>query len=132
MVFLDTSVVIYSVEQPPGWGQKATARLGALRGGGDLLVVTEIVRMECLVGPIKAGDTALLAEFAAFFAAPDVVIQPITMPVAFRAATIRASFRFQPMDSLHLAAAVEHGCRAFLTNDARLSSFPDIAVEILT
>ena len=63
--------------------------------------------MECLVGPIKAGDTALLAEFAAFF---DVVIQPITGPVAFRAATIRASFRFQPMDSLHLAAAVEHGC----------------------
>ena len=81
------------------------------------------------VGPIKAGDTALLAEFAAFF---DVVIQPITGPVAFRAATIRASFRFQPMDSLHLAAAVEHGCRAFLTNDARLSGFPDIAVEILT
>ena len=132
MVFLDTSVVIYSVEQPPGWGEKATARLGALRGGGDLLVVTEIVRMECLVGPPKAGDTALLADFTSFFAAPDVVILPITAAVALRAATIRACSRFQPMDSLHLAAAVEHGCRTFLTNDARLSSFPDIAIEILT
>ena len=36
------------------------------------------------------------------------------------------------MDSLHLAAAVESGCREFLTSDARLSRFPDIAVEILT
>ena len=70
--------------------------MGALHGGGDLLAVTEIVRMECLVGPIKAGDTALLAEFAAFFAAPDVVIQPITGPVAFRAATIRAGSSFSP------------------------------------
>ncbi len=132
MVFLDTNVLIYSIEQPTGWGEKAAARLGALYAGGDLLVVTEIVRMECLVGPIKAGNAALVGEFAAFFAAPDVVIQPITGPVAFRAATIRAMFRFQPMDSLHLAAAVEYGCRAFLSNDARLSRFPDIAVEILT
>ncbi len=36
MVFLDTSVLIYSVEQPPGWGEKAAARLGALHAGGDL------------------------------------------------------------------------------------------------
>ena len=65
-------------------GREGNCAPGALRGGGDLLVVTEIVRMECLVGPIKAGDTALLAEFAAFFAAPGVVIQPITGPVALR------------------------------------------------
>jgi predicted nucleic acid-binding protein len=34
-------------------------------------------------------------------------------------------------DSLHLAAAVEGGCDRFLTNDARLSRFPDIPVEVL-
>jgi predicted nucleic acid-binding protein len=33
-------------------------------------------------------------------------------------------------DSLHLAAAVEHGCTLFLTRDARLKRFPDIPVEI--
>jgi len=34
-------------------------------------------------------------------------------------------------DSLHLAAAVESGCDRFLTNDARLSAFTAIPVEVL-
>jgi len=35
-------------------------------------------------------------------------------------------------DALNLAAAIECGCSVFLTNDTRLSRFPDIAVEVLT
>jgi hypothetical protein len=31
MEFLDSSIVIYFVEQPQAWGLKASARLGALR-----------------------------------------------------------------------------------------------------
>ena len=35
------------------------------------------------------------------------------------------------LDSLHLGAAVEHGCGLFLTNDVLLRRFPDITVELL-
>jgi len=132
MVFLDTSVVIYDVEQPATWGPKAAARLMAVRVLGERLAVTDLVRMECLVGPIKAGDPALLADFAAFFSAPDVVVLPITLPIAERAARIRASYRFGPMDCFHLAAAVDSGCNLFLTNDAQLRGFSDVLVEVLT
>ncbi len=34
-------------------------------------------------------------------------------------------------DALHLVAAVEDGCGLLLTNDHRLSGFPDIPVEVL-
>jgi hypothetical protein len=34
-------------------------------------------------------------------------------------------------DSLHLTGAVEAGCNRFLTNDRRLSAFPDVTVEVL-
>jgi uncharacterized protein len=88
--------------------------------------------MECLVGPIKAGDAAILADFAAFFAATDVVILPIAAPIAERAAEIRASYRFGPMDSFHLAAAMDSGCNLFLTNDTQLRQFVDVVVEVLT
>jgi predicted nucleic acid-binding protein len=132
MVFLDASIVIYFVEQPVVWGQKASARLAAVRAAGEQFAATELIRMECVVGPIKSGDATVFAAFAAFFSAPDVVVLPITTPVALRAATIRATHAFQPMDSLHLATATEYGCSAFLTNDARLSRFPDISVEVLT
>jgi hypothetical protein len=33
--------------------------------------------------------------------------------------------------SIHLAAAIEFGCHRFLTDDARLSNFLEINVEIL-
>jgi uncharacterized protein len=131
MTFLDASIVIYFVEQPLVWGPKASARLAELRAAGELFAATELVRMECLVGPIKTGDAALVAEFMAFFAAPDVTVLPITTAVAHRAAMIRATYRFRPMDSLHLASAAEHGCGLFLTNDVQLKRFPDIPVEVL-
>jgi predicted nucleic acid-binding protein len=132
MVFLDANPIIYHVEQPPVWGRKATARLAALRAAGEDLAVTELVRMECLVGPVQAGDASVEADFAAFFSAPHVRVLPITTAVAERAARIRAAHRFKPLDALHPAAAVEHGCGLFLTNDAGLKGFPDLTVEILT
>jgi hypothetical protein len=77
MVFLDSSIVIYYVEQPATWGQKASDRLTSLRASGEQFAVTELVRMECLVGPIKGGDAAMLADFAAFFSAPEVLIRAL-------------------------------------------------------
>lgn len=132
MVFLDANLIIYFVERTPFWGQKASARLAALRAVGESFAVTELVRMECLVGPIKAGDANRLADVTAFFAAPNLVLLPITTAVAQRGAALRATHKFQPLDALHLAAAIEHGCGLFLTNDVNLKKCTDIAVEVLT
>ncbi|HEX5271378.1 MAG TPA: type II toxin-antitoxin system VapC family toxin [Gemmataceae bacterium] len=132
MVFLDTAPVIYFVEAHPDWGPKAAARLTALQAAGEVLAVSDLVRMECLVKPLKAGDTALVADFGTFFTSPGVSVLPVTAAVCDRAALIRAAHNFKPLDSLHLAAAVVHGCTRFLTNDTRLGRFPDIPVDVLT
>src|SRR5919198_3901412 len=105
IVFLDTNIVIYAVENPPTFGARALARLGALRSAGDSFMVSDLTRMECLVGPLAAGDTTLEGQFRAFFAAAGVQVVPITGAVCDRAALIRAPLRFKPMDALHLAAA---------------------------
>jgi uncharacterized protein len=130
-IFLDSNVVIYFVEGTPGWGASATARLAAARAAGDRFALTDLVRMECLVGPLQAGNAAQVADFNAFCTVPDVDVLPITAALCDRAAQVRATHGFPAMDSLHLAAAVEHGCDLFLTNDARLAAFPDVPVEIL-
>ena len=106
MVFLDSSIVIYYVEQPTTWGSKAAAdRLMALRASREQFAVTELVRMECLVGPIRAGDAALVADFAAFLSEADVMVLPITADTSERAAEIRASYRF----GLTTEGAERHG-----------------------
>jgi uncharacterized protein len=99
---------------------------------GERLAVSDLVRMECQVGPLKANDAVLLAKYATFFASPDLEVLSVSPAVCDRAARIRAQYGFKPLDSLHLAAAVEHGCTFFLTRDAQLKRFPGVAVEILS
>jgi predicted nucleic acid-binding protein len=132
MVFLDTNLVIYLIEQPPIWGAKTTARIAALLNSGERLSINDLVRMECQVGPLKAGDHLLLNKFLTFFASPDVQVLALTAAACDRAAHIRAAHNFKPLDSLPLATAVEAGCNLFLTNDVALARFPDIRVEVLT
>lgn len=132
IVFLDTNIVIYAVEQPPVLGPKAMARLTDLRSNGDVFMISDLVRMECLVGPLQSGNLVLQRDFRVFFTAANVQVVLILPAVCDRAALIRAVQRFKPMDALQLAAAVEHGANIFLTNDSRLDSFTGLTVERLT
>jgi uncharacterized protein len=132
IVFLDTNLVIYLIEQPPVWGLRAAARIQAIQVAGDTFAVSELVRMECRVGPLAQNDVTLLAEYDSFFQGSDVRVAPITRIACDRAARIRAVHRYRSLDALHLATAIEAGCGLFLTNDQRLSNFPDIPVEVLT
>jgi len=129
--YLDTNIVIYFVERHPFWGPKAISRIATIRSSGDHVAVSDLTRMECQVGALIRQDQALLADYRAFFGLREVEVLPISAAVCDRAATIRAAHRFRPLDALHLAAAVEGACGTFLTNDARLSAFSDLAVELL-
>lgn len=80
---------------------------------------------------MRRGDVVALAEMEAFLTGSDVVRVPMTTAVYERACRIRALHRFKLADALHLAAAIEGGGGVFLTNDYRLSSFSDIAIEVL-
>ena len=132
MVFLDAAPLICLIEQPPTFGPKAAARIATLLGAGERLAVSDLVRMECQVGPLKANDAILLAKFATFFRSPDVQVLPVSTAVCDRAARIRAQYGFKPLDALHPAAAVEHCRTLFLTNDGRLTKFTAIPIEVLT
>lgn len=131
MVYLDTNCVIYFVEQNPAWVSKVIARLTRFRVANDRLAVGDLTWAECLVGPFMSGDAAVEASYPAFFTDPKIQLLPMTAAICERAARIRATHRFELVDSLHLATAVEHGCGLFLTNDAKLKTCGDIPVEVL-
>ncbi len=56
---LDTNVIIYLVERNPAWYPRVAARLAALRTAGDEIAVSDVARLECLVGPLMSRDRAL-------------------------------------------------------------------------
>lgn len=134
IVCLDANCLISLIEQVAGWEAKVVARLAALRAAGDEIAVSDLTRTECLAGPLASGDLPVLTGYATFFNNPTIHCLPLTAAVCERAARIRAASRFtlKVPDCLHLAAAAEHGCGLFLTNDAQLTRCTDIVVEVLT
>src|SRR6266545_1515977 len=131
IVFLDTNIVIYLIENPPVFGARASAHITALTAAGHTFAVSDLVRLECRVMPIRRSDSTLLGYYDAFFASPRVQVLALTAPVCDRAAVLRAAHNFKTPDALQLGAAIIHGSDRFLTNDARLSLCTDIPIDVL-
>ena len=131
LIYCDSVIIIYRFEGDPPFQARANQRLSDLQSAGDSIAVSHLSRLECRLLPIRRGDVGMLARYDAYFSLPHVQIVPITQAVFDRATLIRATLNFKLADSLHLAAAVEARCDLFLTNDAALTRFPDIPVEIL-
>ena len=89
MVYLDANFVIYFIENHPVWGPKVTAHLTALLANGDQLAISDLTRLECQVGPLMTGNSALAGRFATFFRSPDVRVLSLTGAVCDRAAVLR-------------------------------------------
>jgi predicted nucleic acid-binding protein len=126
--YVDSSPVIYAVQRVPPYFAAVDARLAA---PGVVIVSSELTRMECLVLPLRNADGRVVADFDAFFATQVSQMVPFSPAVFRRAAEIRAQFNFRTPDVLHLAAAVEGGCDVFLTNDAQLTRFTGLTVEVV-
>ena len=131
ILFLDTNIVIYFVENTAGFGPRARAWIAQHRKMGNTFAVTDLVRMEARILPVRNGDAALLSQFDGFFALSDVQVFPLTAAVCDRGTILRATYNFKTADALQLAATIVHGCDRFLTADARLNRCTDIPVDVL-
>lgn len=128
MIYLDTCIAIYLVEEHPVYLTQLEA---ALRGSKSISSISPLVEMECLVLPIKKQRDDLISKFANFFAAQ----RRLSMPdeVYRRAAELRARHNLKAPDALHLATAQYHGCTELWTNDNRLNNAAgSIAVNVIS
>jgi predicted nucleic acid-binding protein len=118
VIYLDTCLVVYAFEDNSELGIATRRRIA--EQVTEEFVISALVKMECLVGPISGGNLELrhyyeqgLARFAQLTLSEDVVL---------RAAELRARHGLRTPDALHLAAAQIHHCSALWTNDDRLAA----------
>lgn len=81
--------------------------------------ISPLVKMECLVGPIRRGDLAMQRHYEDFFGR--YLTLPLSDAAYLLAAQLRARFGLKTPDALHLACAQHHRCDALWTNDDRLA-----------
>jgi uncharacterized protein len=117
LIYLDACLLIYAIEDHPVWALDVRA---ALKNEPDArFAVSPLIKMECLVKPLKTGDIAMQRRYEAGL--NQFVQLPMTEQIFLQAAMLRARFGLKTPDALHLACAQHHGCTALWTNDDRLA-----------
>ncbi|MFO1474674.1 MAG: type II toxin-antitoxin system VapC family toxin [Lysobacterales bacterium] len=128
LIFLDANVLIYAMESSSSLGQRTRE---ALQDKPDSrFAFSSLIKMECLVVPIRKGNTVLQKRYETWFTGLELL--PMSDDVYMQAAVLRAHFGLKTPDALHLACAQHHGCEALWTNDDRLAKAGHgLAVNIL-
>ena len=126
-VFLDTTPLIYFLDNDENFGEKAKAVFEEILSNGKTLVSSVVTCEEYLVYPYRTNNQEKIDVFFEFMEACGIELIPVSVEIAKKAAEIRAEYKdFKAMDSLQLAVAVCSGCDIFLTNDKQLRQFKDI------
>lgn len=118
MIYLDTCMVIYAVEDDGPRGNAIRQRLAS--AGDEIIAISPLVQLECLVGPLRDDDLALHDHYHRAFELFQLL--QVGQEHYLRAATLRATHGLRTPDALHLAVAQLHGCTELWTNDNRLAS----------
>jgi uncharacterized protein len=117
VIYLDACLLIYAIENHPVWFNRVRDALASQPQGQ--FAISPLVKMECLVKPIRQGDTPLQWRYEAGMA--QFTQLALNEAVFLQAAQLRARFNLKTLDALHLACAQHHGCTSIWTNDDRLA-----------
>jgi predicted nucleic acid-binding protein len=131
VVGLDTSIFIYHLEANPTYAALTKTVFENLETGKFQGVTSTITLMELTVLPWRMGHENIAREYEAVLVNfPNLSIVDVDRNVARLAAKLRADFNVTPADALQVAAGIQAGAKAFLTNDKRLSGLQTV-IEIL-
>lgn len=132
-VYFDSNMVIYFVERHPKFFAPLFQRMVG-SAGNELVtcVVSDLVRLEARLLPMRDGDSGLLALYDDFFQNTNQNGVRFDQTVFDLATQLRADYRLKTPDALHLAAALESGCDEFWTNDQRLAKAAQGRLQIVT
>ncbi len=120
-IYLDSCILIYRLDGPAEFADPIVAAIRAV--GGAAFCVSNLVRLECLVGPIRQNDADKRTAFEAHFR--KMTRLKLTRSVFDLAAELRAYYRLKTPDAIHAATAITHGCDEFWTNDRRLAAIEE-------
>ncbi|RFA10944.1 hypothetical protein B7R54_18305 [Subtercola boreus] len=108
----------------------AAVRQRLASAGDETVAISSLVKLECLVGPLRNADLALADHYQRAF--ERFAIVELSDAQYLRAAELRARHAIGTPEALHLAAAQGAGCRELWTADSRLAALSHgLAVDVL-
>ncbi len=130
-IALDSNVLIYLIETRGALADAAASIVDAVATGRVMAVMSAIGLVEILVGPARRGDAIAFESTADALRDLPIEVTALDSMVAEDAAWIRGAAGVGVEDAVHLATARSAGATAFVTNDRRLRSIPNLEVVYL-
>ena len=131
-VYLDANLYIYLFEGVSAHREKMRELVAEIDRRDIAVIASELMFAELVPRPLREGRRDLVDRyFNLMQRTPRITLASVDRRVILRAVRLRADFGLRSMDALHLATALVHDCRTFLTNDRRLASVDDLRVLML-
>ena len=134
LVYIDTNVLIYSVERVEPYRTLLAPMWDRAQAGDLEIVSSESIVIEALVKPLSDRNAMLVRFLFDMFDAEEVGLIPATRAHWERGARIRADTGLKAADALHAATALHANCDLFITNDAdfrRVEGLPTVVLSDL-
>ncbi|MBN1659780.1 MAG: PIN domain-containing protein [Anaerolineae bacterium] len=132
VVGLDTTPLIYFIEENPRYIDLVLPFFEALDRGEFTVVTSVITLLEVLVHPLRLGDERLADQYRGILlGAGGLRTVTLTAELAEEASRIRADHGLRTPDAIQLATVCHEGAAFFLTNDTRLPSVPGLTILVL-
>lgn len=132
VVGLDSAPLIYFIEDHPVYRPLVQPFFDALDSGHLHVVTSTLTLLEVLIQPLRQGEAQLADSYRSILlGAKGVRMIPITESIAEKGADLRATYNLSTPDALQVAAMMESGATAILTNDIDLKSLPGVELIVL-
>lgn len=134
LLFIDTAPFIYFIEGHATFGPIMKTVFDEI-GKGRIEALTSVITLvEVLPKPVQAGNEKLARSFLSHLKfGKNMNLLDITSEMAEQAGRLRGMYpALKSMDAIQIAAALEAGADAFLTNDKRLLQIQELPVLVLS
>lgn len=132
LIALDTSLLIYHLEENPVYSSLTSHILGAIQEGRCHGVLSDITLLELLVLPLRLNQQDCADEYELLLTHfPNLALVPVSRNIILKAASIRALYGLKTPDALIIATALSCGATLLITNDHQWQRITELDVVCL-
>jgi len=132
-IFLNTAPIIYFIEAHHEFGP-LVKQVVELMNANRIQAFTSVLTLsEVLPKPVETGNDELAEKFKTYLKnGPNLTLLPIGETIGETAGALRGKYPYlKTVDAVQIAAALDAGAEAFLTNDKKLSKIMEVKILVL-
>ena len=130
---LDTSPLIYYIEQHPQYSLITEDLFGAIHAGHARAMTSVLTLLEVLVQPLRSARLDLAHEYRRILTgSAGITVYPIDADICEASARLRSTYNWiRTPDAIQVATALRNGAELIVTNDERWRRLTEIQVVVL-